>query len=607
MNGRLEDAKLVAYIDGELTEEGRKEVEKVLEIDELSRQALAELRAQREVADTGDRDGEELGAADMENGADAGEQSVFSCGNCEAKYTIAFEKVRGKVFRVNCKKCSETIIIKGDAEISSDVPLSYSNIPERPSLIGTPMPSFEPAAVEQNQGNGSPSIPSAQVALSDGSLFSSDVDALGRGETDSAQDEDADRSFPESFQRIAGPSVPTTSQAMEMSQSSSVLFSRSGLENLAASSAHAETKPSSSPSFLDESSGLIDIRALGSPIYEKKAAEEDRDDDDIMSLGAAPTSFNPPVLTPQSVERMNTWMKITIICCVVAVLVVGGILWKTTLSSDAPQATSQQIVALQQKLEQLQQLQKKNAKLATAVGAKVDDPDNGANGRDNAVDEQVVEENTTELVPPQKNRGGTSNGETSKIPPPPELAARQKISPSKPDNKPVSADDAEPSAEADSKPANEESSSTIPDSPYAGQNEEPASLKEVASERKAGKEVDELLAPKPASAPQAPAPQEETPAPSSVVLIGAKPKLDRSDVQKGMNAVAGLVKACGQGQPGRVTVKVVIGQTGRVASAVAVGTFAGTAAGSCAAKEVRKAKFPLSQTTLTVKYPFNLQ
>jgi hypothetical protein len=74
-----------------------------------------------------------------------------------------------------------------------------------------------------------------------------------------------------------------------------------------------------------------------------------------------------------------------------------------------------------------------------------------------------------------------------------------------------------------------------------------------------------------------------------------------------MNAVAGLVKACGQGQLGRVTVKVVIGQTGRVASAVAVGTFAGTAVGSCAAKEVRKAKFPISQTTLTVKYPFNLQ
>jgi hypothetical protein len=456
------------------------------------------------------------------------------------------------------------------------VPLSYSNIPERPSLIGTPMPSFEPPVMEQNQSNGSPSIPSAQVALSDGSLFSSEVDALGGGETDNAQDEDADRSSSGSFQRTAGPIVPSKSQTMEMNQSSSVLFSRSGLENLAASSAQAEAKPSSSPSFIDESSGLIDIRALGSPIYVKKAAEEDDDDDDIMSLGAAPTSFNPPVLTPQSVERMNMWVKITIICCVVAVLVVGGILWKTTLSSDAPQATSQQIVALQQKLEQLQQLQRKNAK-------------------DDTVDEQVVEENTTEPVPPKKNPGGTYKGETSKPFPPPNLAAKQKILSSKPDNKPDSGDAAEPSAEADTKPASEESSSTIPDSPYAGENEEPASLKEVASERKAEKEVDELLA------------QKATPAPSSVVINGAKPKLDRGDVQKGMNAVAGLVKACGQGQPGRVTVKVVIGQTGRVASAVAVGVFAGTAAGSCAATEVRKAKFPISQTTLTVKYPFNLQ
>ena len=54
-------------------------------------------------------------------------------------------------------------------------------------------------------------------------------------------------------------------------------------------------------------------------------------------------------------------------------------------------------------------------------------------------------------------------------------------------------------------------------------------------------------------------------------------------------------------------VKVVIGQTGRVASAVTVDTFAGTPVGVCAAKAVRKAKFPISRSTLTVKYPFNLQ
>jgi hypothetical protein len=159
----------------------------------------------------------------------------------------------------------------------------------------------------------------------------------------------------------------------------------------------------------------------------------------------------------------------------------------------------------------------------------------------------------------------------------------------------------------DAKPAGEEGSSAIPASPYAAESEQPESLKEVASERKVEKEIDELHAPQKVVAPQAPASQEKTPVPSSGVRSGAKPKLDRGDVQKGMNAVAGLVKACGQGQLGRVTVKVVIGQTGRVASAVAVGTFAGTAVGSCAAKEVRKAKFPISQTTLTIKYPFNLQ
>ena len=35
------------------------------------------------------------------------------CGSCGAKYSIADEKVQGKVFKIRCRKCSNTIVVKG--------------------------------------------------------------------------------------------------------------------------------------------------------------------------------------------------------------------------------------------------------------------------------------------------------------------------------------------------------------------------------------------------------------------------------------------------------------------------------------------------------------
>jgi predicted Zn finger-like uncharacterized protein len=38
------------------------------------------------------------------------------CDTCGAKYSIADEKVRGKVFKIRCKKCSEIIVVRGTAD-----------------------------------------------------------------------------------------------------------------------------------------------------------------------------------------------------------------------------------------------------------------------------------------------------------------------------------------------------------------------------------------------------------------------------------------------------------------------------------------------------------
>jgi predicted Zn finger-like uncharacterized protein len=38
------------------------------------------------------------------------------CGSCQAKYSIADEKVAGKVFKIRCKRCSEVIVVRGDLD-----------------------------------------------------------------------------------------------------------------------------------------------------------------------------------------------------------------------------------------------------------------------------------------------------------------------------------------------------------------------------------------------------------------------------------------------------------------------------------------------------------
>ncbi len=60
------------------------------------------------------------------------------CDNCATKYSIADEKVRGKVFKIRCKKCSHIIVVRG-AEQEAPPPLHRA---ERtlPPGVGCPAP-----------------------------------------------------------------------------------------------------------------------------------------------------------------------------------------------------------------------------------------------------------------------------------------------------------------------------------------------------------------------------------------------------------------------------------------------------------------------------------
>jgi predicted Zn finger-like uncharacterized protein len=84
--------------------------------------------------------------------------------------------------------------------------------------------------------------------------------------------------------------------------------------------------------------------------------------------------------------------------------------------------------------------------------------------------------------------------------------------------------------------------------------------------------------------------------------------LSKSAVVAGMNSVKGKVSNCYSQfkVPGMAMVNVVIGKNGRVSSASVTGKFAGTPTGACVEQAVKTASFPPSDG-LTTPYPFQLK
>src|SRR6478736_2491583 len=55
------------------------------------------------------------------------------CDNCATKYSIADEKVRGKVFKIRCKKCSHIIVVKGNEGAPGEVNAAGSDVAASPA------------------------------------------------------------------------------------------------------------------------------------------------------------------------------------------------------------------------------------------------------------------------------------------------------------------------------------------------------------------------------------------------------------------------------------------------------------------------------------------
>ncbi|MBT8491883.1 MAG: zinc-ribbon domain-containing protein, partial [Deltaproteobacteria bacterium] len=57
------------------------------------------------------------------------------CDACGAKYSIADEKVAGKVFKIRCKRCSNIIVVRGDADQAAAEPAPDSNLDQKETRV----------------------------------------------------------------------------------------------------------------------------------------------------------------------------------------------------------------------------------------------------------------------------------------------------------------------------------------------------------------------------------------------------------------------------------------------------------------------------------------
>lgn len=642
------------------------------------------------------------------------------CDNCGAKYSIADEKVKGKVFKIRCKKCQESIVVRGDSQEQPEAaepaaaaseggdvetkvfdysgykgndPVWYvavdggeqqgpyttgqmreylqagnitmesyvwregledwkavSDVAEiadagQQSAVATESAAtvgaaagasgatgeglfdtapaaeggglfdtspvaegggglFDTAPAAENTGGGlfdaadagaSPGdVFSSAPDTSTGGLFSADQnaqaatkeggglfdgpDASGTGgdlfaATDSG--DDGGGIFASTEAQSDSPRVSSAAAMTGQRNENSVLFSLSNLQALASDTTDVESEQNSVPQMggsfgnalggiagggSNEASGLIDIRAMANSLTAE--AEKADDVDDMLSLGGggfAPT-LGAPVLSAAKPMGMSMGMKIGVAAGGL-VLLIGIVIAVVMLVRKDTSAQDEKIALL---MKQIEEMEKRGASAADIKKVK----------------EQV--EKT------QQEKQAISEG--------------QKIEPK--------ADEASKSKAKESARGSSSRSSRKAKSSKASSSSSPSSGSAKKDDRVSSKSL---------LGDSTPAPPKKRKASTNSLdsLLGggggSKPKkkvaaakLTRKQVISGMNAVRGSVNRCGAGKSGTFKIKAKIDSNGRVAKTKAVGDFAGTPAGTCAANAVRRARFPQSSAATNVTYPFKI-
>ncbi len=549
------------------------------------------------------------------------------CDSCGAKYSIADEKVAGKVFKIRCKKCSAVIVVKGDSQDDGDEATRVYDYsaeavwhvvvdgeqqgPLAPRQIGEllaegkidweayvwreGMDGWQPAkdietlvSAIMSDSEGGASSPQAEPRASQAQLFggSSDMgadpfagDDGGLSSVMSQSSSAADSGGADLFARSArspfagsvadeepasgshgSPRVSESESLTGQRNENSVLFSLSNLQALATGSPNAA--PAAKPGMAQgEGSGLIDIRALASAtqaVASNQSNGSSRDKvEDLMAVGAGSVAFSAAALAaPVAVEKSDN-SKVMMAGMAAAILLLGAAVAYLGLRDSSPAEPS-------------------IAQAAGETGALAAAPA-GAVAAAAAVPAAPAVP-ATPAAPAQ-----AANNDDADETPSARAERQAKASTAKRSDSSAKSDKASEKASAPAAPA----------APAPA----PAAPKQSSVDKSIDDLLDSALNGKPAAKKAAPAP---------AANLAATPT--RDEVIDAMKGVAPRVQACGNGQSGVATAKIVVaGPTGRVTSVEVSGQFAGTPVASCIVKEVGKAKFPkFSNATFSVAYPFKI-
>ncbi len=561
MKHEISPERLTAYVLGELDSKERTRIQAALSADPELRRLTEELEQsasqafeafQQTASPAGLTEAQRQAvrnSAQQSSGHPAENETIkIKCHACSAQYGIGRDKVEGKTIRFTCKRCQASITVDGRAvDQLSDAP-----------------PSIEPREDLFAQAPGEALFGGSTNDDAKENLFTSSGMTGGLFE-----------------QSLGVPTQPTSTQPKPAASTGqrgedSVLFSLNRLQTLSTDAQQDEALAASKSEQVG--SGLIDIRALAGSI----ADPQDAPGEDLLPFDASP-AFQSPLGTPglivpddRSSRRDRKWVVIVAAVVVVAVAaVVTGILIRT---DQQPNELGDRLAALESKLAELNQTPERDQRTPHPKAQQAD------------LAKSPVHESETRA--PTSGTAGNTNNKRTRIAGATPRSSRK----GKSRRQPVKST------------PNREQSDRAKSSSNSAVNSKPtpaAAPKEKAtrSPKKSTAALDDLLGKSTIHRQRS-----KKAAGSSQSSDDRIPKkLSRSDVQAGMRTAASGVKRCGQGQGGTITMAVTIAGTGRVTSAAALGPNAGTPVGLCAARAVRKARFPkFDGPKINVKYPFKL-
>jgi predicted Zn finger-like uncharacterized protein len=547
------------------------------------------------------------------------------CESCGAKYSIADEKVAGKVFKIRCKKCSAVIVVKGEnpeGEESTRVydygaeavwhvvvageqqgPLAPRQIGE---LLSENKIDWEAYVWREGMDGWQPArevetLVSAVMADSQGAGSPKSAAAYGTGQVFGGSSDMGADPFASDDGGLSGVMAQQAASAGGGGGGGADLFAKSARSPFSGSSDDEERAPAASGSSprVHQGEALTGQRNENSVLFSLSNLQ-------ALATGSGSTPTATSARPGMAVGEGSGLIDIRALASA------------TQSVSDKPNGSSRD------KVEDLLSVGAGGAGFSAASFAVAPVSEKADTGKlilvGMAAAILLLGGAVTYLVlrqPPQQVIAATTPTPTDTAAAP--AAGQAVAAPTPQAAAPEATGEREPSeaeGAASGRPEHDRESArraegSAPrktggrDAPKAADKPEPAAApapEPAPAPRKGGDQsIDDLLSGalgkpnKPAAAAK-PAGENLPPTPS------------RDDVLTALKSVAPRVSACGGGQSGLATAKIsVAGSTGRVTSVDVSGQFAGTPVATCVAKEVGKAKFPRFATpTFAVTFPFKI-